>query len=116
MLSEKAMLTLEANIPKLARNAFEKAYYDALTNSGRVLRAINGQLVETLARTLGVVDGIGYLRVGYHNDDAASWGSRRFFKGLIDDVRIYTGCTLTDADVSALAGGDACTPAPANAD
>ena len=37
MLSEKAMLTLEANIPKLARNAFEKAYYDALTNSGRVL-------------------------------------------------------------------------------
>lgn len=52
MLSEEAMLTLEANIPKLACNAFEKAYYDALTNSGRVLRAINGQLVETTAEGL----------------------------------------------------------------
>ena len=55
MLSEKSMCALEENIPKLARDAFEKAYYDALTNSGKVLRAINGQLVETTAEGLNRV-------------------------------------------------------------
>ena len=46
-MTEEAMLALEANIPKLARGAFERAYFDALTQSGKVMRAINGQLVET---------------------------------------------------------------------
>ncbi|MDO9159966.1 MAG: hypothetical protein Q7U45_10995 [Burkholderiaceae bacterium] len=48
-MTEEAMLALEANIPKLARGAFERAYFDALTQSGKVMRAINGQLVETYA-------------------------------------------------------------------
>lgn len=48
-LTEESMLSLEANIPKLARGAFERAYFDALTQSGKVMRAVNGQLVETYA-------------------------------------------------------------------
>lgn len=48
-LSEKSMRALETNIPKLARDAFEKAYLDALTQSGKVMRAVNGKLVETSA-------------------------------------------------------------------
>lgn len=48
-LSEKSMQVLEANIPKLARDALERAYYDALTLSGKVMQAMNGQLVETTA-------------------------------------------------------------------
>lgn len=48
-LSEKSMRSLETNIPKLARDAFEKAYLDALTQSGKVMRAVNGKLVETSA-------------------------------------------------------------------
>lgn len=48
-LSEQSMQSLETNIPKLARDAFEKAYLDALTQSGKVMRAVNGQLVETNA-------------------------------------------------------------------
>lgn len=48
-LTEKSMQILEANIPKLARDAFERAYLDALTQSGKVTRAVNGQLIETFA-------------------------------------------------------------------
>lgn len=48
-LTEESLLALEANIPKLARGAFERAYFDALTQSGKVMRAVNGQLVETYA-------------------------------------------------------------------
>ena len=45
-LSEQAMQVLEANIPKMASDAFTHAYLNALTQSGKVLQAINGQLVE----------------------------------------------------------------------
>lgn len=48
-MTEETMLALEVNIPKLARGAFERAYFDALTQSGKVMRAVNGQLVETHA-------------------------------------------------------------------
>lgn len=48
-LTEESMLVLEAAIPKLAEGAFKRAYYQALTRSGKVMRAVNGQLVETHA-------------------------------------------------------------------
>lgn len=46
-LSEQSMQAMEANIPELAGAAVKRAYYQALTQSGKVLEAINGQLVET---------------------------------------------------------------------
>lgn len=48
-LTEESMNVLEAGIPKLAQGAFLNAYYQALTSSGKVIRAVNGQLVETHA-------------------------------------------------------------------
>jgi hypothetical protein len=48
-LTEEAMNVLEAGIPKLAQAAFQRAHYQALTSSGKVMRAVNGQLVETHA-------------------------------------------------------------------
>lgn len=48
-LTEESMTVLEAGIPQLARGAFERAFYEALTQSGKVMRAVNGQLVETYA-------------------------------------------------------------------
>lgn len=48
-LSEQAMQSLEVQIPLLAGSAFQLAYYQALSHSGKVLEAVNGQLVETLA-------------------------------------------------------------------
>lgn len=46
-LSEQSMQVMEAKIPELAGAAVKRAYYQALTQSGRVLEAVNGQLVET---------------------------------------------------------------------
>jgi len=48
-LTEESMQFLEAGIPKLAEGAFQQAYYQALTTSGKVMRAVNGKLVETHA-------------------------------------------------------------------
>ncbi|WP_374409220.1 hypothetical protein [Hydrogenophaga sp.] len=48
-LTEETMSVLEAGIPKLAQGAFQRAHYRALTRSGKVVRAVNGQLVETFA-------------------------------------------------------------------
>lgn len=46
VLSEAAMLNLEASIPDLASGAVRKAYAQALTSHGRVIEAENGELVE----------------------------------------------------------------------
>ncbi|HEY9208232.1 MULTISPECIES: hypothetical protein [Acidovorax] len=48
-MTEESMKVLEAGIPKLAQGAFQRAHYQALTTSGKVMRAVNGQLVETHA-------------------------------------------------------------------
>ncbi len=48
-LTEESMKVLEAGIPMLAEGAFQRAYYQALTTSGKVMRAVNGKLVETHA-------------------------------------------------------------------
>ncbi|GBU15749.1 hypothetical protein AwPolaro_11270 [Polaromonas sp.] len=48
-MSEKSMLCMEASIPELAGSAVKRAYLQALTISGKVLVARNGQLIETTA-------------------------------------------------------------------
>ena len=48
-LSEESMQNMEAQIPELARSAIKRAYLQALTTSGKVLEAKNGQLIETTA-------------------------------------------------------------------
>jgi DNA-directed RNA polymerase subunit E'/Rpb7 len=49
VLSEKSMQVMEARIPELAGHAVHRAYYQALTTSGKVLEAVDGILVETTA-------------------------------------------------------------------
>lgn len=48
-LSEQSMQLMEARIPELAGNAVRRAYYQALTTSGKVIEAVNGKLVGTSA-------------------------------------------------------------------
>ena len=49
MLSEESMQRMEARIPELAGSAVKRAYLQALTTSGKVIEARNGQLIETTA-------------------------------------------------------------------
>jgi hypothetical protein len=46
-ISEESMQHMEAQIPELAGTAVKRAYWQALTTTGKVLEARNGQLVET---------------------------------------------------------------------
>lgn len=46
-MSEESMQRMEAQIPELAVNAVKRAYLQALTTTGKVIEARNGQLVET---------------------------------------------------------------------
>jgi len=48
-MSEKSMQRMEARIPELAGSAVKRAYLQALTTSGKVIEARNGQLIETTA-------------------------------------------------------------------
>ena len=48
-ISEESMLRLEARIPVLAGSAFQNAYLQALTTTGKVIEARDGQLIETTA-------------------------------------------------------------------
>lgn len=48
-MSEESMQRLEARIPELAGSAVKRAYLQALTISGKVIEARNGQLIETTA-------------------------------------------------------------------
>lgn len=48
-MSEESMQRMEAQIPELAGSAVKRAYLQALTTSGKVTEARNGQLIETHA-------------------------------------------------------------------
>lgn len=48
-MTEESMLRMEAGIPELAASAVRRAYWQALTTSGKVIEARGGQLVETTA-------------------------------------------------------------------
>ncbi|WP_237490948.1 hypothetical protein [Malikia spinosa] len=69
-LTEESMKNLEACIPRLAEGAFQRAYYQALTSSGMVLRAVNGLLVETHA------DGTETVIRAIHNPVKVKIGAR----------------------------------------
>jgi hypothetical protein len=71
-LSEQSMQAMEAKIPELAGAAVKRAYYQALTQSGKVLEAVNGQLVETS------VD-----------------GSSRFIRNLPPSIKVTSGTRFT---------------------
>lgn len=46
-MSEESMQRMEAQIPELAGSAVKRAYLQALSSTGKVIEARNGQLIET---------------------------------------------------------------------
>lgn len=48
-ISEESMQCWEAHIPELASQALKQAYLQALSISGKVVQARDGQLIETTA-------------------------------------------------------------------
>jgi D-alanyl-D-alanine dipeptidase len=48
-----------------------------------------------------VLDGFNNIWIGKHNNDDVTWGLRRFYKGVIDDIRIYN-FTMSSGEISQL--------------
>ena len=74
-MSEESMQRMEALIPKLAHIAVQRARCRALTTSGKVVEARNGQLIESYA------DGtVGEIRT-IAKSMAVAMGTKRFRAG-----------------------------------
>jgi streptogramin lyase len=61
---------------------------------------VNGALVGNVSYTEGSQNGVNFIRIGKHNDDSATYGTRRFFNGFIDDVNIWN-VARSQADIQA---------------
>lgn len=66
---------------------------------GNVKTYVNGTLLDDYSFTQGEINGDTTIRIGRHNDDTG-YGSRRFFKGAIDEVALYHRA-LSDSEVQA---------------
>lgn len=71
-MSEKSMQRMEANIPELAGQALRQAYLQALTTSGKVVEARNGQLIET------TIEGSVHVIRAISKPTAVTIGTKRF--------------------------------------
>jgi len=56
--------------------------------SGNVKTYVNGTLIDDFTYVQGALTGTGSFWIGKHNDDA-SYGTRRFYKGQLDEVRVW---------------------------
>jgi hypothetical protein len=80
---------------------YDTWYHVALTHDGTYTRLyVNGQLDASESMTQNTVMNGAGLRIGL-SPDFDGW--HRYFKGLIDEVKIYNR-TLSDSEVSSLAG------------
>ncbi|NLJ07594.1 MAG: choice-of-anchor D domain-containing protein, partial [Sphingobacteriales bacterium] len=57
-------------------------------NLGNVKTYINGVLKDQVSFSQAPLNGNTYMYIGKHNNDAG-YGTRRFFKGAIDEVRVW---------------------------
>lgn len=72
---------------------------------GNVKTYVNGVLKDSYDYTQGPIDNESIVRIGRHNDDAG-YGTRRFFKGAIDEISVYHAA-LMPAEIAAIASAGA---------
>jgi len=68
--------------------------------TGEAKTYVNGQLSDTFSYTQAALEGNQVVRIGRHNDDAG-FGTRRFFKGAIDELSLYNRALTLD-EISAI--------------
>lgn len=78
-----------AILPAVTFTAGEWYHIAVVYTSGNFKAFVNGQLVHDFNFAQEALDGANLIRIGRHNDDAG-YGTKRFFKGLIDEVSLYS--------------------------
>jgi len=74
-------------------------YVAVVYTKGNVKSYVNGQLVDDFSYSQTVdVSSHNYVWIGLHNQDYSTYGTRRYFSGTIDEVRIYN-ITLTQQEI-----------------
>jgi hypothetical protein len=56
---------------------------------GNVKTYVNGILIDDFNHVQGGLTGTGSFWIGKHNDDELNYGTRRFYKGQLDEVRVW---------------------------
>ncbi|GAA4318703.1 hypothetical protein GCM10023184_03070 [Flaviaesturariibacter amylovorans] len=64
-------------------------------NNGNVKTYVNGSQVDNFDYTQAALNGNTDMRIGKHNDDGG-YGTRRFFRGAIDEVRVWNRALCAD--------------------
>ncbi len=101
-------------VPAVSFTAGQWTHVAVVYTSGNYKAYVNGQLVDDFSFGQGTLDGANFIRIGKHNDDAGTYGTRRFFLGLIDEAQVYNR-TLTLSEVQGIFNaGNAgnCKPSP----
>lgn len=75
----------------------EWVFISTTYESGILKIYVNGQLFYTNTYTQEIIDSANTVRIGKHNDDTL-YGTNRFFKGRIADVRIWNK-VLTQTEI-----------------
>ena len=77
-------------IPDVSFNADQWYHIAIVYTDGNVKSYVDGLLVDDFSDfDQGALDSTAPVSIGKHNDDAETYGTRRFFKGLIDEVEIF---------------------------
>ena len=88
------------DIPGVTFVPDEWVHVAVVYTTGQAKTYVNGQLSDTFTYTQAAMEGNQVVRIGRHNDDAG-FGTRRFFKGAIDELSLYNRA-LTLAEISAI--------------
>ena len=87
-------------IPDVTFAPAEWAHIAVVYSPGQAKTYVNGQLRDTFNYTQAAMEGNQVVRIGRHNDDTG-FGTRRFFKGAIDELSLYN-MAFTDAAINAI--------------
>ena len=84
------------------------AHVSVVYETGKFVTYLNGQELEQASVVMGAKTGNATMFIGKHNDDPG-YGTRRFFKGALRDVRIYNRA-LAATEVLALYNAEKAVP------
>ena len=88
------------DIPGVTFVQDEWVHVAVVYTTGQAKTYVNGQLSDTFTYTQAAIEGASVVRIGRHNDDAG-FGTRRFFKGAIDELSLYNR-ELTTSEISSI--------------
>jgi hypothetical protein len=75
-------------VPDVTFTDGEWVHVTVVYSEGNVKTYLNGELEDDYSFTQGELNGGDTVRIGRHNEDTG-YGTRRFFKGAIDEVSLY---------------------------